>query len=66
MAESIFMDRRQDPERRRVNPPYGVRNCRREAADRRRPSGGKVFKSWWLNVNYAVAENTDTETKEVL
>jgi hypothetical protein len=56
MPETIFIDRRKQLDRRHGHMPYGVRDCRRRACDRRRETDPDESTHWWLNVNYAVAE----------
>lgn len=61
MADNIFIDRRKDIERRNALMPYGVRNCRRIASDRRTTLAESLASDWWLHVNYSVAEKSESK-----
>ncbi|MFK8049936.1 MAG: hypothetical protein AB8B81_16025 [Halioglobus sp.] len=53
MNEAMFSDRRKDTKRRNGLMPYGVRDCRRTARDRRREASNSAVANWWLKVDYS-------------
>ncbi|MFT4822236.1 MAG: hypothetical protein ACI9DH_000867 [Halioglobus sp.] len=53
MNETIFSDRRKELKRRIGIMPYGLRDCRRTARDRRRHKANETVSNWWLRVDYA-------------
>lgn len=53
MSETIFSDRRKDTKRRNGVMPYGVRDCRRTARDRRSKRASDAVANWWLKVDYS-------------
>ena len=62
MPESIFVDRRNDLNRRaREASDGGVSNgllhCRRRARDRRQVTEEDSSLSWWLHVRYAAGDS---------
>ncbi len=63
MSDTIFIDRRQDDNRRMRSMSDGsvsdgMLHCRRRARDRRKPDGIDSSVNWWLNINYAVNDTS--------
>jgi hypothetical protein len=63
MSDTIFIDRRQDDNRRMRSMAdgsvsEGMLHCRRRARDRRQPVDIDSSVNWWLNINYAVNDTS--------